>query len=238
VTVDPSPAEELAGVFARMSGVLLSEATVATALATVTSLAVDTIPGSSGCGVSLLDPNGRRTTSAATDPLVEQLDDLQYQLDEGPCLSAWRDLTVLRSGAQDDERRWPSWLPRAHQLGMRAFISAPLINGATALGAIKVYSTAVEAFDERDGDLLRRFGEQAAIFVGNVLTVRAAARLSDQLKETLKFRDLIAMARGILMARRGISADEAFRELMAESYRTRRLVRDVAADIVASPVEI
>ena len=43
MTVDPSPAEELAGVFARMSGVLLSEATVATALATVTSLAVDTI---------------------------------------------------------------------------------------------------------------------------------------------------------------------------------------------------
>jgi AmiR/NasT family two-component response regulator len=39
------------------------------------------------------------------------------------------------------------------------------------------------------------------------------------------------------MARRGVSADEAFRELMAESYRSRRLVRDVAADIVASPVE-
>jgi GAF domain-containing protein len=237
VTADPSPAEELAGVFARFSGVLLSEATVATALSTVTSLAIDTIAGSSGSGITLLDSNGRRTTSAATDPLVEQLDDLQYQLDEGPCLSAWRDLTVLRSGGQDDERRWPSWLGRAHQLGMQAFISAPLINGASAIGAIKVYSTAVDAFDERDEDLLRRFAEQAAIFVGNVLTVRAAARLSDQLKETLKFRDLIAMARGILMARRRINADEAFRELMAESYRTRRLVRDVAAQIVSSPVD-
>jgi transcriptional regulator with GAF, ATPase, and Fis domain len=237
VTADPSPAEELAGVFARMSGVLLSEATVATALSTVTSLAIDTIAGSSGSGISLLDSNGSRTTSAATDPLVEQLDDLQYQLDEGPCLSAWRDLTVLRSGGPDDERRWPSWLGRAHQLGMHAFISAPLINGASAIGAIKVYSTAVDAFDERDEDLLRRFAEQAAIFVGNVLTVRAAARLSDQLKETLKFRDLTAMARGILMARRRINADEAFRELMAESYRTRRLVRDVAAQIVASPAD-
>lgn len=235
MTADPSPAEELAGVFARMSGVLLSEATVATALSTVTSLAVDTIAGSSGSGVSLLDSNGRRTTSAGTDPQVEQLDALQYQLDEGPCLSAWRELTVLRSGGQDDERRWPSWLPRARQLGMQAFMSAPLINGASAIGAIKVYSTAVEAFDERDEDLLRRFGQQAAIFVGNVLTVRAAARVSDQLKETLHFRDLTAMARGILMARRGISADEAFRELMAESYRSRRLVRDVAAQIVASP---
>lgn len=232
---DLSPANELAAVFARMSGVLLSEATVATALSTVTSLAMDTIAGSTGSGVSLLDSDGRRTTAAATDTLVAQLDDLQYQLDEGPCLSAWRDLSVLRSGAQDDEQRWPSWMRRAQQLGMRSFLSAPLINGRRAIGAIKVYSTTVESFDEHDADLLRRFAEQAAIFVGNVQTVRAAQRLSDQLKETLRFRDLVATARGILMAQRGVSSEEAFQQLIVEAYRTRQMVREVAERIVASP---
>jgi GAF domain-containing protein len=237
VAAEVDPAEELAAIFARTSGMLLTETTVATALSTVTSLAADTIAGSTGSGVSLLDSNGRRITSAATDPLVKQLDDLQYQLDEGPCLTAWRDLTVLRSDGPDDEIRWPSWTQRAHALGMRSFLSAPLVNRGSALGAIKVYSTAVEAFDERDEDVLRRFADQAAIFVGNVQTARAAEQLSDLLKTTLRSRDLIAMARGILIARRGLSPDEAFRELAAESHRTRRLLREVAAEIVASPAE-
>ena len=231
-------AEELARAFARMSGILLSEATVATALSTVTSLAADTIRGSSGSGISLLDADGNRITSAATDPLGEQLDDLQYRLDEGPCLSAWRDQTVLRSDGGDDERRWPRWIPSAHEMGMRSFLTAPLINQQYAIGAIKVYSTSVSAFDDHDEDLLRRFAEQAAIFVANVQTVEAAQHLSDQLKETLRSRDLIATARGILMARRGVGPVEAFRELTVESHRSRRLIRDVAAQIVAFPDDV
>ncbi|OBK47400.1 GAF and ANTAR domain-containing protein [Mycobacterium kubicae] len=236
MTADSGLGEELVGVFARVSGMLLTEATVATALSTVTSLAADALAGTAGSGISLLDADGRRITSAATDPLVEQLDDLQYELDEGPCLTAWRERTVLHSDGRD-EQRWPAWTPRAHQFGMRSFLSAPLINRDSALGAIKVYSTAVDAFDERDADLLRRFAEQAAIFVGNVQTVRAAEHISDQLKKTLRSRDLVAMARGIVMARRGIDPDEAFRELAAESHRTGQLVSEVAARIVASPAD-
>lgn len=98
------------GVFARVSGMLLTEATVATALSTVTSLAADALAGTAGSGISLLDADGRRITSAATDPLVEQLDDLQYELDEGPCLTAWRERTVLHSDGRD-EQRWPAWTP-------------------------------------------------------------------------------------------------------------------------------
>lgn len=225
------------GVFARMSGMLLTEETVASALATVTSLAADTIAGSAGSGVSLLDSDGTRTTFAATDSVVEQLDNLQYEIDEGPCLSAWRDLTVLRSGGQDDQQRWPAWIPRAHQLGVRSFLSAPLINGERVLGAMKVYSRNLEAYDEHDEDLLRRFAYQAAIFVSNVKTVQAAERFSDQMRTTLRSRDLIAMARGIVMARQNVGPDEAFRELAEESHRTRRLLREVAAHVVASATE-
>ncbi|BBY26838.1 GAF and ANTAR domain-containing protein [Mycolicibacterium sediminis] len=234
MTQRPDPAEELVGMFARMSGMLLTETTVATALSTVTALAAETIAGSAGSGISLLDRDGRRITSAATDALVEQLDDAQYELDEGPCLTAWREGIVVRSDGSGDARRWPTWIARAHELGMRSFLSAPLTNGDDHLGAIKVYSTTVEAYDDHAEELLRRFAARASIFVGNVKTLQASERLSDQLKETLRSRDQIAMARGILMARNGIGAAEAFRELTAESHRSRRLVGDVAARIVAS----
>jgi hypothetical protein len=58
MAADSGPGEELLGIFARVSGMLLSEATVATALSTVTSLAADAIAGSAGSGVSLLDADG------------------------------------------------------------------------------------------------------------------------------------------------------------------------------------
>ncbi|PRC45916.1 hypothetical protein C6A85_92740 [Mycobacterium sp. ITM-2017-0098] len=220
-----------------MSGILLTESTVANALSTVTTLAAETITGSTGSGVTLTDAHGGRTTSAATDPLVERLDGLQYQLDEGPCLTAWREQTVIRSGSSDGEQRWPAWIERAHELGLRSYISAPLVTGDTAIGAIKVYSTAVDAFTEHQADLLQRFADHAAVFVGNVQTLRSADHLSAELKETLRTRDLIATARGVMMGQRGLSYDEAFRALAAEAQRTGQPLRDVAARIVNSSLE-
>ena len=232
-----SPADELAGAIARMSGVLLTDQTVSTALDTITSLAIDTIAGSTGSGVSLLSAAGRRTTSAATDQLVEQLDDLQYGLDEGPCLTAWRERSVIRSGALDVEQRWPTWSRRAADLGIRSVLSAPMVIGDRVMGAMKVYSTTHDAYAERDEDVLRRFGIQAAIFVGNVQTAEVAERLSEQLKDTLRTRDVIAMARGIAMAHRGIGAEEAAKQLMDESHRLGQPLRSVAERMIASPTD-
>jgi GAF domain-containing protein len=232
---DPGVSDELTTVFARMSGVLLDEATVDSALETVTSLAADTIAGSTGSGITLLDAGGRRITSAATDDLVRRLDALQYELDEGPCLSAWRERQVLRSGTDGVRGRWPEWSRRAQQMGLRAYLSAPLISRDDAIGAMKVYSTADDAFEARDADVLRRFASQAAIFVANVVTARAAEQLSERMKRTLRTRDLVATARGIVMVRDGVDSEGAFRRLAEQSQQSRRPLRDVAAEVVASP---
>ena len=120
---------------------------------------------------------------------------------------------------------------------MRSVLSAPLTGAAEAMGAIKVYSTLVDAYGEREQDVLRRFAAQAAIFVSNVKTVQAAEHLSDALQETLRTRDLLAMARGAVMARRGLGAEDATRYLMAESQRTRQGIRELAERIVAFPRE-
>lgn len=237
VNADAGPAEELAGAFARMSGLLLTQQTVDTALGTITSLAADTIAGSVGAGVSLLDAGGERTTSAATDPIVEQLDSLQYQLDDGPCLTAWRDRVVVRAGPLDTEQRWQTWSRRAVEMGMGSVLSAPMIDGERALGAIKVYARRADAYGEKEEDLLGRFATQAAIFVSNVQAVQAAEHLSSGLKEALRMRDLLATARGIVMARRGVGVEDANRHLLDESQLSRRPVRDVAERIVAEQRE-
>ena len=112
-------ADELSAVFARMSGLLLSEETVATALRLVTSLATDTIPGTVGAGVTLIDETGRKSTTGASDPLVERADSLQYELGHGPCLTAWAGRTVVRIDDIAADPRWPEWSAAVEPLGLR-----------------------------------------------------------------------------------------------------------------------
>jgi len=227
-------ADEMAAVYARMSGLLLSQETVSTALQLVTTLAVETVPGSVGAGVTLIDERGRRTSAASTDGLVEQADGLQYQLDEGPCLSAWAQRAVVRIDDTADEDRWSRWCGAVQPLGLRSALSAPLVAADTALGAIKVYAREPAAYDDRSENLLTLFAAQAAILLSNVQTHERAQQLSNGLKEALISRDVIGQAKGILMSQDGIDADAAFALLAAASQREQRKLRDVADDLVRS----
>ena len=147
---EPQPvADELAAVFARMSGLLLSEETVATALGLVTSLAVETIAGSSGAGVTLVDARGRRVSAAASEEVVERADALQYELDEGPCLAAHAARAAVRVDDITADRRWPAWSAAVQPLGLRSALSVPLVAGDSCLGAIKVYAREPGVFAPR-----------------------------------------------------------------------------------------
>jgi GAF domain-containing protein len=229
-----TPVDELAGVYARMSGLLLSEQTVSSALELITSLARDTLAGSVGSGVTLLNGDGEPTTSAATDPLVERLDQLQYFIDEGPCLTALREQSVVRSVRLADETRWPTWTRQARALGAGSVMSAGLHTDHGPLGAVKVYSHDPDAFSFEQEDLLRRFAAQAAILVRNIQTARAVARVSDELKQTLRAREIISTARGIVMARKSLNAEGAYRHLLKLSHQARLPVHELAERIVAS----
>ena len=81
-------ADELADLAARMPPLLLSVDKVTAAVEVLTELAEETIATATGAGVSLMDDHGRRTSKAATSSIVLEADDLQYRLNEGPCLKA------------------------------------------------------------------------------------------------------------------------------------------------------
>src|SRR4051794_10576951 len=161
-------AEELSVVFARMSGLLLAEETVSTAIELVTALATDAIPGAVGAGVTLVDQWGGKTTSGASDPVVEKADRVQYELDEGPCLTAWEQRTLVRVEDIGSDGRWPRWSATVELLELRAALSAPLVAGDRSLGAIKVYARQPGAFHGHAERLLVMFAAQAAILLASV----------------------------------------------------------------------
>ncbi|MEV4150095.1 GAF domain-containing protein [Amycolatopsis sp. NPDC049691] len=181
--------DELAGVFARMSGLLLSEETVGSVLRLVTRLAQETFPDTTGAGLSVLDPGGARITAAATDQLVERADRVQYEMESGPCLVAWADRVVVRVDDLAHDTRWPRWTPFATELGLRASLSAPLVAGDTALGAMKVYGTRPGMYGAREESLLSMFATQAAVLVANAKSYADAHRVSAGLQASMRGRD-------------------------------------------------
>ncbi|WP_448623593.1 GAF domain-containing protein [Geodermatophilus sp. URMC 64] len=228
-------ADELSAVFARMSGLLLSHETAATALGLITSLAVQTVPGSAGAGVSIVDERGRRT-SGATDPRTEQADALQYDLDEGPCLAATALRQVVRVDDVAEDPRWPRWGRAAAPLGLRASLSAPMVAGDRALGAVKVYAEQPAAFDPHAEHLLTLFSAQAAILVANVQSYERAQRFTAELRQAFRARDVVSIAKGVLMARHGVDEDGAVAMLLARATHDVVLLRDAARAVVDSAV--
>jgi GAF domain-containing protein len=234
--IDLPLTRELAAVFARMSGLLLSQETVDTVLGLVTALAVETVPGADGAGLTLLDEWGRRESSAATDPLVERADALQYTLDEGPCLACAALRQVVRIDDLTEDRRWPRWRSEAMPLGLRATLSAPLVVGDRSQGALKVYARAPHAFDTHAEQVLTLFAAQAAIAVANVQTRERAERLSDGLRQAVRGRDVVNTATGVLMARHGVDQETAFGMLLGQSRQDAQALQEAARSVVGSTV--
>lgn len=228
-----SQLQELVG---QMGAVLLSAETIDTTIRLVTALAAETIPGTAGAGVTVMDGRGVRSV-AASNPLVERADGLQYELDAGPCITAGLDRVTIRVDDVRTEDRWRDWCSAVRTLGIRSVLSVPLAAGGTSIGAIKVYSDQPGAFDDRAEQVLELFACQAAVLLVNTLTLADARRTNTELGEALQKRDLIGQAKGILLARGAVDDAEATAMLITAAQHSDTKLHDVAAQLIASTTE-
>ncbi len=231
--LDLAPGVDLSTALNQMAGLMLSRETVDTALDLVTTLAATTTAGTLGAAVTIVDEHGKRTR-AASNAAVERADALQYELDEGPCLTAWRTRELVRIDDTTADGRWPRWNEAVSRLGVRSVVSAPLLVGEESIGAMKVYCERPMNYGPHDEHVMRLLSGQAAILLANTQSLQEARRLSRQLTEALASRDAIARATGVLLAQGATGEQEAFATLAASARRADRPVQDVAHALVAA----
>lgn len=227
-------ADELAAVFSRMTGLLPSPQTVRGALELVTALVAEALPDTAGAGITLADAGGRRITAASTDPVVDRADSLQYELDEGPCLTSWDQRSTVRVDDIAVDTRWPRWAAAAAGTGLRSALSSPLVAGGAGLGAIKVYSTRTAAFGAKDEHLMRMFAAQAANLVRDVDAAERSRQVSGELRAAVRQRDVIHLAKGVLMNRERVTEDDALLLLIALARGQRTTMHAAAEGVVRS----
>src|SRR3954462_4263869 len=87
------------------------------------------LPGISGVGVAVMTRLPAQDIRYASNPVSEQIEQLQVVLGEGPCVDAFSaGQPVLGSGLDEDAwvRRWPAFVPQALDAGARALFALPL----------------------------------------------------------------------------------------------------------------
>lgn len=204
-------------------------------LTRVATYAVQAIPGADGAGLTLLESD-RSNTIVATAPFVSEIDDIQYGLGQGPCVSAAAEAVTVMSGSLGADPRWPNFGGRVARLGVHSVVSLPLITPGGVVGAMNVYAHGKYVFDDRAAELGEFFALPAAIAVQNAQVLAQTRRLAERLQVALDSRGVIDRAVGIMMSRGGSSERDALERLRTLSQHEHRKLTEVARNVVDEAV--
>ncbi|MEU0499015.1 GAF and ANTAR domain-containing protein [Mycobacterium sp. NPDC006124] len=225
---------------AALAGLLAGSLALPDLLAQVAAFTCRAIPGAVGAAVTLLQVDATDTTVAAlaaSAPFVAAIDEIQYvTLDEGPGISAARERRPVRSGSLGGEKKWPRFGPRVGRMGVHSVLALPLLLPDRVVGAITVYAYAKDVFDDHAEELGELFALPAAAAVHNAQVLADALVLNAQLQRALSSRPVIDQAIGIIRARTGRTAEDAFVQLQSMSQSEHRKLADVATLVVDEAV--
>jgi anti-anti-sigma factor len=183
------------------------------ALRLVVELARALVKGADGVSVSLLR-HGLLSTVAASDQTIMDMDADQYATGEGPCIDASREGHPFHAPSLFDESRWPAFTPQALSLGIRSIISSPLKAFNQPVGALNIYSRKASAFNAENQAAAAVFAKKASIILSDAGVGATDAQVAHRYHQALKGREVITLAKGIIMEREGLGEDEAFGSLL------------------------
>jgi xanthine/CO dehydrogenase XdhC/CoxF family maturation factor len=231
--MSPDAAGTVQAAFDELGRLSFAEHSLESVLQRVTDLATRVLPGQPVTSVTVVE-RGKPTTAAASGELAFTLDETQYRLGSGPCLSAaatGRPSELLDTQAETD---WPEFAAHAAERGCGSVLSFPFPAPERVPGALNVYAHRFSVSDPSTLDSLARFATYAVVPVSNMYLYASAVEKVNHLQTALDSRAVIDQAKGILMERFRLTADQAFHALTRVSMETNTKVRDVADRFVVT----
>jgi len=187
-----------------------------------------------GAGLSLARGTGLGEPVCAVGPGVDELEELQFTLGEGPSVDAAAGMAPVLvsdlSGA-DSGRRWPMFAPAALHRGVRAVISVPLRAGAIHAGVLNVYwATPGAPTQDELADLLVYADATMLLLMGaNGIATGRPGITGNGFDER---RAEVHQAVGMISVQLGIGVEEALVRLRAHAYAEERRLAEVAREVV------
>jgi GAF domain-containing protein len=192
--------------------------------------AAESVPGSQYGSVTVAQPQRPSDTVAATHRYPVMLDEVQNRCQQGPGLAAGAMRESIWVDNLVDDDRWPLYREAAlEQTPVRSILSIGMFKEGETTATLSFYAETANAFDDESVDL-------AAIFATHTGLVWNMVRRDQQFRAALASRDVIGQAKGRMMERLNIDADQAFEILKLMSQNLNTPLAQVAQSVVAGQV--
>jgi GAF domain-containing protein len=224
---------DLSALHQDLVGVVIAGRPLSEVLTEVSGIARRAMPGSAATSITLIR-NERGFTAAYDGQLAMDADELQYERGYGPCLDAGRAGELFVITDMRSEQRWPDYTARVCELGVLSSLSVPLPFQGATIGALNNYATRPDAFGDTDVALGEEVAAWVAIAVANAEHSARATEDAVNMRQAMLSRAVIEQAKGILMERYKITAEQAFTLLTHASQCSNVKLRDVADELVTT----
>lgn len=177
-------------------------------------------------------------TVSATDEVATRVDEIQFDLSEGPCWAALAtDAPVLETDlVQRPNAAWPAFNDAVRSEPVGAVFAFPVTFGPFPLGAIDVYVPEPATIED---DTVRQAMTLASAVSRRVLR-RALRSIADEddalLDRSPSSRRVVHQATGVVLAQLDISPEDAYLLLQGHAFARRTTMRRVAEEILDGTV--
>lgn len=195
----------------------------------VLGFATRAVPAAGWSGITVLREGRKPTGVVAVGEVGAEVDALQHELREGPCIDAAAGHALVVAADLVGDDRYPAFGPRCvKETGVRSILAVHvgMLDGERR-AALNFYSEQPDAFGPTDLAVAALF----APFVGLAVEARLQAQEAAHLQAALESSRQIGSAVGILMANDRLTSDEAFALLVQASRNLNRKLRDIADEV-------
>jgi ANTAR domain/GAF domain len=186
------------------------------------------------CGITLLRDRKAATIGWSSES-AREIDEIQYSLSQGPCLTAAEEEKEVHVPDLFEENRWgPDYANAVASHGLRSVLSLPFSLQGDAKAALNLYSDAPHKFDEKAAERARDYTREVSQALRLAVRFSLHTDSATNLRATLESRTVIDIAVGIVMAQNRCSQDAAVQILTDASSNSNMKLRDIARSLVDS----
>ncbi|MCJ7833080.1 MAG: GAF and ANTAR domain-containing protein [Deltaproteobacteria bacterium] len=182
------------------------------------------------CSLWLLDDKTQSLTIRATQSINrEYLKKRSLKVGEGVVgYVAQHNKPYISPNVLDDPRFKEKILAR--KMGLISMLSVPMSVRERVIGVINCYTSVPHHFTETEQNLFTTVANQAAVAILNTeLMVK-----SKVIQEELETRKLVEKAKDVLIRRRNLNGENAYRWIQKRSMDSRKSMREVAEAVLLS----
>jgi len=189
--------------------------------------------GAHSAAVTLFGSDRTETLTAASDPIAQDAQDLEFTLGEGPARDATEQHRAVTAAGPGLLERWSAYGPAVTALGISSVMAVPVEISSVPFGALTVFDLPRQPA----GEALESFYAAADTIALSLLMAAGEAEPQENPDLLSLFgqadrRAVVHQAAGVLAEQSGCAIPDALALIRAHAFAEGEPVESVAADIV------